>query len=1029
MRRVISVLAAASLLTAVAHLGTASAAATPNLSKFSPAMADLYQRGGYGTFPIQLVVSDYQPGTVYYLAKVSGPINGATLAAIRGAGATVRFTFPQIGYVALVSSLASVAGVSLLPQVTFLEIDRIHDILGITARTAATAATFADQSKRGTHDIGADVLWSSGISGKGVTVGVADSGIDSTHPDLGYKIANFVDCTAVAPTVVAGNAGSCVARPGTDDNGHGSHVSGIAAGGAKGGTAAQAGLFPGVAPEATLAGAKVCLPSGSCLNSSVMAGLVYLATEKAQGGAGADVINISLGSGRFYFSPAEGAELVTNNDAEAQLVNQLAVADNVVFTISAGNSGPVLGSTGSPAVASQVIAVGASITDFDLNHPVEQTQHGELGNVRPEASAAGAAGIAQFSSRGPTGDRLIKPELTAPGVYYIAAQSAEGGEVAAADVAHRHNFSTDPFYAVLSGTSMSSPAAAGAAALVWDGYKQFTGQDPLYYRIKAALANTAGTRAFEGSVVGLISGIRAKNLGDDPEALFPLRNRDWVGVTGEGAGRIYAPAAVLAITQGVLVYTPQVGAVDNVHELQPNWALDDVAAGESRTQSFVLHGGPGLVKGVKATFAVESGREPTGMNAAPAKWFILPGGVGASRNADSTFQVKLAVPSSAKPGTYAARIIGTVKLGKATQKVTIPVQFFVPVKDANSAQGTGTSLEGPIWASEATDYSVIGFENPEADIFTDWTLLPLRLPEGTKQVDLGVYDVEGKDHMDVFVFDSGGREIDSTVTPYLDHAVPNGALYSPTGKDSPNTVSILDGNDLQQLVLPTTVWIAVSDSGPDVAGFSTYHLDVDVSGGGGGTTPADRIHSGQHAFWSGSQDAADSTLTEAIAVPSNASQLRFWTWYTLEDGYDWAYVLVSTDNGQTWTSLATTSAAGAGTTDLDPIGDSGGTLGGSKRFPNGFTGVSGSPATFAGQQALDAVYDEQTADLSPYAGQSILLRFAYTSDPSTSWDGFYVDDVSIVDGSGAALLTDSMETQGAWQPGGAPGFAFVTAQS
>lgn len=101
---------------------------------------------------------------------------------------------------------------------------------------------------------------------------------------------------------------------------------------------------------------------------------------------------MSLGSGRFYFSPLFGAEQVTNNDPEAQLVNELAGRYNVLFTISAGNSGPVLQSTGSPAVASQSLAVGAAITDFDLNHPVEETLHGEFGNIRPEAVAAGATG-------------------------------------------------------------------------------------------------------------------------------------------------------------------------------------------------------------------------------------------------------------------------------------------------------------------------------------------------------------------------------------------------------------------------------------------------------------------------------------------------------------------------------------------------------------------------------------------------------------------------------------------------------------
>src|SRR5207244_12490978 len=106
-------------------------------------------------------------------------------------------------------------------------------------------------------------------------------------------------------------------------------------------------------------------------------------------------------------------------------MNALAHDDNVLFSVAAGNSGPVLESIGNPADASQVLAVGASIADWDLNHAREETAHGELGNIRPAAAAAGATGIAQFSSRGPSGDRLIKPDVTAPGVYVISAQAKD----------------------------------------------------------------------------------------------------------------------------------------------------------------------------------------------------------------------------------------------------------------------------------------------------------------------------------------------------------------------------------------------------------------------------------------------------------------------------------------------------------------------------------------------------------------------------------------------------------------------------
>jgi hypothetical protein len=192
--------------------------------------------------------------------------------------------------------------------------------------------------------------------------------------------------------------------------------------------------------------------------------------------------------------------------------------------------------------------------------------------------------------------------------------------------------------------------------------------------------------------------------------------------------------------------------------------------------------------------------------------------------------------------------------------------------------------------------------------------------------------------------------------------------------------------------------------------------------------PASRIHSGVHAWWGGTQSYAESYVTRSVTLPANVAQLKFWTWFNLEDGYDWAYALISTDNGQTWTSLTTTDASGSGTTPLDPIGTAFGVLGGSKRYPNGFTGTSGIPPTYSGQNAsLTPIYTEQTAALSAYAGRTVLLRFGYTSDPGTNMAGFFVDDLRVVDALGNAFVTDDMETSTSWQPSGSPGFLWMTA--
>lgn len=467
--------------------------------------------------------------------------------------------------------------------------------------------------------------------------------------------------------------------------------------------------------------------------------------------------------------------------------------------------------------------------------------------------------------------------------------------------------------------------------------------------------------------------------------------------------------------------------LDDRREQQPNWALDDVAPGESRAVDFMFHPAPGRTANARATFAVDSGeQEAAGVHRLPASWLAVPKSVLIKPGVDTGWKLRVRVPQGAAPGQYDGTVVARVELGGGVvQNLRVPVQLFVPLPAT-------ASVEGPIWASESTDWSYAGAVNPLGDVYTDWVTFPLRLATDTTRVDLGVYDADATDadHMDVFVFDHAGVEIDSTVSHEDVHAVPGGTNQPPTTEESPNEVSLLDGDDLQDLVLPATVWVVVSDSGRTAAGpgFRTFHLDVAVDGGGtGGSTPPERVHTGDHAWWSGSAAGMTSTLTRSVAVPAGATSLSFWTWYQLEDGYDWAYVLVSTDSGGTWTSLPASSAEdGSGTTDQDPIGDTGGVLGGSKAYPNGFTGDSGAPAQFNGLNLFGAVLSHQAADVSAYAGKTVLLRFAATSDPATNLDGFYVDDIALLDAAGAVVWSDPVDAPTGWTPAGTPGFAFVT---
>ena len=114
----------------------------------------------------------------------------------------------------------------------------------------ANAATDPGRSQQwGLTKIHADQAWTK-AKGAGITIAIVDTGIDLTHPDLKAHIASHYDCTG----------GSCVggATAGNDDNGHGSHVAGIAAAVTGNGVGVA-----GVAPSAKLMAVKVLDSSGA----------------------------------------------------------------------------------------------------------------------------------------------------------------------------------------------------------------------------------------------------------------------------------------------------------------------------------------------------------------------------------------------------------------------------------------------------------------------------------------------------------------------------------------------------------------------------------------------------------------------------------------------------------------------------------------------------------------------------------------------------------------------------------------------
>ena len=173
--------------------------------------------------------------------------------------------------------------------------------------------------------IGTRAAWDAGLTGKGVTVAVLDSGADLTHPDLAGRVSrtkSFVDGEDIE-----------------DRLGHGTHVTSTVGGSG----AASDGKEQGVAPDATLAVGKVLGDQGTGSESQIIAGMEWAARD-----VHARIVSMSLGS----TEPSDGT------DPMAQAVDSLSRETGALFVVAAGNTGAP-SSIGSPGAADDALTVGA----------------------------------------------------------------------------------------------------------------------------------------------------------------------------------------------------------------------------------------------------------------------------------------------------------------------------------------------------------------------------------------------------------------------------------------------------------------------------------------------------------------------------------------------------------------------------------------------------------------------------------------------------------------------------------------------
>jgi serine protease AprX len=234
-----------------------------------------------------------------------------------------------------------------------------------------------------------------------VVIAVIDTGIDAEHVDLdGGKVIGWYDA-------LNGKANPY------DDEGHGTHVSSIAAGTGEGNLNTQVGFAPGAA----LVGVKVLDENGNGSNENMIDGLewIYNNIDKYK----IDVVNMSIGTHLPYIDVEEIIDLINAIDSEG-----------VPVFVSAGNEGD-----------------GEKLGRYyDTLTTYAKYTSTSVGSVRDPYE--GGWGLSKFSSRG-TGSQ--GPYIVAPGHNIRAAEA-----------------NSRSAYVTLSGTSMSTPAVAGTFALMYD---------------------------------------------------------------------------------------------------------------------------------------------------------------------------------------------------------------------------------------------------------------------------------------------------------------------------------------------------------------------------------------------------------------------------------------------------------------------------------------------------------------------------------------------------------------------------------
>ena len=396
-------------------------------------------------------------------------------------------------------------------QTAYLDVNAADNKQSDKARTSGDYSDLTGYES-GTELMNFSYAWGRGLTGQGQIVAMADTGLDtgtigSLHPDFNAN-------------VIKGYAEGLFSKSWADPQGHGTHVAGSVMG------------------------------SGAASGGRIVGG-GYGAQMVAQGMWSKMMNNIMVPPklGEMFARPySDGARVHTNSWGSPQNLgaysNFSAMVDEFMWNnpdmlviFAAGNSGQDANADGridedsisAPGTAKNVLTVGAS-ENWEEKGGIQRT----LKELRNGSSKWGAEpiasdklsnnpqGIAAFSSRGPTDDGRIKPDVVAPGTNILSARSRDPQAGTLWGAYNDH-------YVWAGGTSMATPLTAGAAVVLRQYLEQMRSvRNPSAAMLKAAIVHTA-TDLFPGQ------------FGTGPAQELPTRRPN----VHEGYGRVDLAKQVL----------------------------------------------------------------------------------------------------------------------------------------------------------------------------------------------------------------------------------------------------------------------------------------------------------------------------------------------------------------------------------------------------------------------------------------------------------------------------------------------------